>query len=337
MIKTSGPQKAAILLATLGPGISADVLRYCSEPEIEQVTGELLNLDDMSMVDSDVQGGIMDEAFELSKAAGGLPTSGGDYVWDMLAQMMGESSANDFIRRIQMGGQSGRPFSFMEGADTAQLAKFLESEHPQITAVIISHLKPRRAAEILSQLSPELQQELAERLLRMERVAPEVLSEVEDGLSKRLAPMLSRAGGGTEMGIDSLVDILKRASRGTEKNILEHLKADPELAEQVRKKMFVFEDLTLLDDTAVRRVMRDVDSRDLPLALRGVSMQIQQLIFRNMSSRAREMLQEEMAATGPQRLTDVEEAQQRIGEVVRQLAEAEEIVIARGEAAETLV
>lgn len=336
-MRISGPQKAAILLATLGPEASAEVLRYLPEQDIERVTAELLALDDLAAVDSETQGGVMNEAYELSMVQGGMPTSAQDYVWDLLAQVMGEASANEFLKRVRRGKTNDTPFSFMEGTDTAQLAKFLENEHPQITAVILSYLKPRHGAEILSHLNPDLQRELAERILQLDRVSPEVVREVEEGLSRKLSPMLSRADPGTEQGVDSLVAILKWVDRGTEKTILEYLKANPQLAEQVRQKMFVFEDLVMLDDRSVQRVLREVDPRDLPLALRGVSTQIRQLIFRNMSTRAREMLQEELDTMGPQRLSDVEKAQQQIVEVVRRLEEAEEIVIARGGLAEMLV
>jgi len=337
MMRVSGPQKAAILLATLGPEVSAEVLRYLPEQDIEQVTAELLTLDDLATIDSETQSGILDEAYELSMSPGGMPTSAQDYVWDVLAQVMGETSANEFLKRVRRGKVKGTPFSFMEGTDTAQLAKFLENEHPQITAVILSHLKPRHSAEILSHLNPDLQRELAERILQLDRVSPEVVREVEEGLSKKLSPMLSRAEPGTEQGIDSLVAILKWVDRGTEKTILEYLKANPQLAEQVRQKMFVFEDLVMLDDRSVQRVMREVNPKDLPLALRGVSTQIRQLIFRNMSTRARDMLKEELDTMGAQRLSDVEKAQQQIVEVVRRLEEAEEIVIARGGLSEMLV
>lgn len=334
---TSGPRKAAILLATLGSEISAQVLRYLTDREIEQVTAELLALDDLRSLDPEVQNEVLDEAYRMSMVEGGLPSSGLEYVWEVLAQVLGETGANELIKRIR-SGNTGVPFGFMEDTDPAQLAKFLEDEHPQTIALILSHLRPRHAAQILSHLSPELQRELAERIVLMEQTAPDVVQEVERGLTRKLSPMLSYTDYRTVRGVDSLVDILKLVNRSTEKTILEHLsETNPQLADQVRQKMFVFEDLVLLDDRSVQRVLREIDPKDLPLALKGAPAQIRDLIFRNMSTRARQMLQEELETMGPQRVTNVEKAQQRIVDVVRRLEEAEEIIVARGGVSEVVL
>lgn len=333
----SGPRKAAILMATLGADASAEVLRYCSEREIERVTSELLSLGDLRSVEPDLQNDVLDEAFRMAMVEGGLPSSSLDYVWEVLSKVLGDSGANELIKRIRRG-DTGIPFSFMRNTEPAQLVKFLEDEHPQTIALILPYLTPEHAAEILSELGPDMQQDVAERIVRMEQAAPEVVKEVEQGLADKLSPMLAYTGYEAARGIDSLVAIMKLVNRSTEKTVLEHLgDANPKMAEEIREKMFVFEDLTLLDDRSMQLVLREVDRKDLALALRGAPERINDLVFRNMSTRGRQMLQEEIEAMGPQRLSSVEQAQQRIVDVVRRMEEAEEIFIARGGAREAIV
>ena len=332
-----GPRKAAILLATLGSEASAEVLRYCTERQIEQVTAALQELGDLRTLDPEVQNEVLDEAYRMSMVEGGLPSSALDYVWEVLARVLGESGANEVIKRIRRG-DTGIPFSFLRNTEPIQLVKFLEDEHPQTVALVISYLPPELAAQILSELSPELQQEVAERIVVMEQAPLDVVKEVEQGLADKLSPVLQYTTFEAARGIDSLVAILKLVNRSTEKTILEHLgETNPQLADEIRSKMFVFEDLVLLDDRSVQLVLREVNRKDLALALRGAPAKIRELIFRNLSTRARQMLEEEIEAMGPQRLTVVEQAQQRIVQVVRQLEEADEIVIARGGAKEVVV
>lgn len=333
----SGPSKAAILLAALGSEASAEVLRQLTEREIEQVTSELMALGDLRSVDPGTQDEILNEAIRMSMVVGGLPSSSVDYVWEVLAQVLGEAGAGELIKRIRRG-DTGIPFSFMRNMEPAQLAKFLEEEHPQTIALILSYLTPQHAAQLMSALSPDMQRDLAERIVVMEQAAPDVVQEVEQGVVDKLSPMLQHTGYEAMRGIDSLVAILKLVSRSTEKTILEHLgETNPKLAEEVRGRMFVFEDLVLLDDRSVQLVLREVDRKDLSLALRGAPEKIRDLIFRNMSTRAQQMLQEEIDGMGPQRLTSVEEAQQRIVDVVRRMEESEEVIVARGGGKEVVV
>jgi flagellar motor switch protein FliG len=333
-----GPRKAAILLATLGAEASASVLKHCTEKEIERVTAELLALGDLRSMDHEVQNKILDEAMRLSMVEGGLPSSAFDYAWEILAEVLGEAGANELLKRLRSGESGGIPFSFMQNTEPAQLVKFMSDEHPQTIALILSYLSPERAADILSELSPDLQREIAERIVMMEQASPDVVREVEYGLAEKLSPMLADAKYESARGLDSLVAVLKSVSRSTEKTILEHLaETNPHLAEKIRQKMFVFEDLVLLDDRAIQKVLREVDKKDLTLALRGAPPKIRDLIFRNLSSRAREMLEDEIEAMGPQRLSDIEQAQQAIVNTVRDLEEAEEIVIAQQGGGEVVV
>ncbi len=333
----SGPRKAAALLMMIGTEASAAVLRHCGDKEIERLTQELINIGDITTIALQDQHAILDECVWLARVQGGAAGSGLDYTWQLLTQVLGEARANELIKRIRTG-DSGIPFDFMRGTDPGQLAEFLQEEHPQTVAVILSYLPPEQAAQILSRLRPELQRDLAERIVSMGQMAPDVVKDLERGLAAKLTPMLTNIQDEAAKGIDSLVAIMKSVDRGTEKTILEYLAThNPALAEQLRQKMFVFEDLVLLDDRSVQRVLREVDPKDLPLALKAAGYEVRDLIFRNLSTRARDMLKEELESMAPQRLSNVEKAQQRIVDVVRRLEDAEEILISRGGEKERIV
>jgi flagellar motor switch protein FliG len=221
-------------------------------------------------------------------------------------------------------------FVFAREAEPAQLAQFIGNEHPQTIALILSHLPPEQAAQTLVNIQPsEVRTEVAVRIAKMDRTPPEVVEQVEEVLRKKFSSVVSRdftSAGGTQF----LVNVLTSVDRGTEKSILDHLDAsNAELAEEVRKLMFVFEDLAKLDNRSIQRLLRDVDNKDLVLAMRGVSAELQEKIYRNLSTRAAQALREEMEVTGPVRLRQVEEAQQRIVAIVRRLEAAEEIVLQR--------
>lgn len=321
----------------IGTEASASVLRHCTDKEIERLTSELLTIGDITTISLEEQQAILDECIWLARVQGGVAGSGLDYIWDLLVNVLGEARANELIKRIRTG-DTGIPFEFMRNTDPGQLAKFLQEEHPQTIAVVLSYLPAEQAAQIMSRLRPELQRDLAERIVAMGQMAPDVIKEIEQGLAKKLSPVLMNIQDQSAKGIDSLVTIMKSVDRGTERTILEYLAVhNPALAEQVRQKMFVFEDLTLLDDRSVQRVLREVDPKDLPLALKTAGQEVRDLIFRNLSTRAREMLKEELESMAPQRLSAVEKAQQRIVDVVRRLEDSEEILIARGGEKERIV
>jgi len=325
-----GARKAAALLMMLGADVAAGVLRHCNDKQIEALTQELLGIGDVTSISLEEQKSILDECVWLARVQGGVAGSGLDYVWQLLTQVLGEVRANELIKRIRTG-DSGIPFDFLQGTDPDQLAESLQEEHAQTVAVILSYLPPKQAAQILSRLRSDLQRDVAERVVTLGQMVPEVIKEVERGLAEKLSPMLANVYGRGVRGVDSLIAIMKNVDRGTEKTILEYLSThNPALAEQVRQKMFVFEDLVLLDDRSVQRVLREIDPKDLPLALKGAGVEVRELIFRNLSTRAREMLNEELESMSPQRLSNIDKAQQRIVDVVRRLEEAEEIFIARG-------
>src|ERR687883_254584 len=290
-----GRQKAAALLIALGPEVSAEVLEEC---------------------------------YHMAVARDFITSGGADYAREMLVRALGKEKAQEVIERMAASRRPQR-FSFARDSDPAQLAQFIGSEHPQTIALILSHLQATQAAQTMTHLSPEVRTEVALRIATMDRTPPEVVDQVEEVLKRKLSTVISRdftSVGGTQF----LVNMLTTVDRGTEKQILEYLdSSNGDLAAEVRKLMFVFDDLVRLDDRSLQRVLREVDSKDLSLAMRGTSEELQERIFRNQSTRAAQALKEEMEIGGPVRLRQVEEAQQRIVNVVRRLEDSEEIVVQR--------
>ena len=323
-----GRTKAAALLIALGPDLSAQVLKHMPEAEIERLTYEVYSL---GSVAPDTRAHVMTEVFNTVKAEEYISIGGIEYATQMLEKALGAQKAHEIVGRITASTESV-PFSFLREVDPVMLLNFLQREHPQTIALVVSHLPPERAAEILQGLSPEMQAEVSVRIATMSRTVPDVVREVEGVLRKKLATMISPNREFTEVGgLDTLVGMLKQVDRGTEKTILDSLeRSDPRLADEIKKQMFVFDNITLLDDRSIQRVLREVDMKDLGLALKGTTDEVRERIFRNMSERAGQMLEEDMAAHGPVRLRQVEEAQGRIVSTIRKLDDAEEIVISRG-------
>ena len=242
----------------------------------------------------------------------------------------------EVMERILAGSQS-LPFDFIRNTDGMQLLNFIQNEHPQTIALVLSHINPLQAATILAGLAPELQADVSRRIATMGQISPEVIRQDESSLREKMSSLIvedvSSSG-----GVEYLVKVIQNVDRGTEKSILEQLdETAPELSDEIRKGMFLFEDVSEIDDRSIQRIMRDIDGKDTTLALRGASEELKDAFFRNMSSRAAEILREEMELSGPVRLRNVEEAQQRIVNVIRKLEEAEEIVISRGGEADQLV
>jgi flagellar motor switch protein FliG len=328
-----GREKAAILLVSLGSDVAARVYKNLDENTIEMLTMEIAGL---RKVSGSQREGVLREAQELLLAKEYMTQGGVDYAKQLLESALGPERAQDILRRITASLQV-RPFDFIRQTDPQQILTFIQNEHPQTISLIVSYMEPKQAAQVMSGLSPNLQVEVAKRIASMERVTPDVLREVERVLERKVSTVLSQdftiAG-----GIDSLVAIINNADRATERNIMERLEEeDPELAEEVKKRLFVFEDILGMDDRSLQRVLRDVDMKDVALALKGASEALRDKFFKNMSKRAAEMLKEDMEYMGPVRVRDVEEAQQRIVNVIRALEEAGEIVIARGGEEELIV
>ncbi|MFA0888245.1 MAG: flagellar motor switch protein FliG [Synergistales bacterium] len=321
-----GRRKAAILLVLLGPETAAQVYRHLDEATIEMLTLEIAAV---RRVDPAEREAVLAEVKELLMAKEFLGRGGVAYARELLEQAMGREKAEELLRKLTSSLQT-KPFDFLRASDPVQLFSFLQGEHPQMIALILSFLPSDRAATVLGGLPPESQADVALRIAKMDRVTPEVLRETERVLEKKMSAVMgadfSLAG-----GVDSVVQILNKSGRKTEKNILEILdEKDPELAEEIRKKLFTFEDILRIDDRSLQKALRDVDGKELALALKGVSDNLREKFYRNMSGRAVEMLKEEMELMGPVRLRDVEESQQKIVNRIRSLEESGEILFSGG-------
>lgn len=331
--RMSGKQKAAILLVSLGPELSASVFQHFREEEIEDLTFEIASL---GRIQPEVSDAVLEEFHKLMLARVYLEQGGIEYARELLEKALGPDKAQDIINRLTASLQV-RPFDFARKADPSQLLNFIQNEHPQTIALILAYLHPEQAGMILSSLPPDLQIDVAKRLATLDRTTPEVLREIEGALEERLSAFVvddyTSAG-----GIDAVVDVLGMVDRSTEKTIIDSLEEqEPELAEEIRKRMFVFEDIITLDDRSIQKVLREVDSKDLALALKTASEEVASRIYRNMSKRAAEMLKEDIDYLGPVRLRDVEETQQKIVAVIRRLEDTGEIIISRGGEDEVIV
>ncbi|MFO7151714.1 MAG: flagellar motor switch protein FliG [Bacillota bacterium] len=324
--KISGRQKAAIFMVALGPEVASNVYRYLKEEEIEQLTIDIASL---RKVKDEERRAVFEEFYQMMIANDYIAQGGIEYAKEILEKALGTQKAFEILNKLTSTLQV-RPFDFVRKADPSQLLNFIQNENPQTIALIMAYLQPEKAALLLSSLPPEKQVDIAKRIATMERVSPEVIMDVEKVLERQLSTVVvedyTNVG-----GIQAIVNILNGVDRSTEKNIIEALEMEnPELAEEIRKRMFVFEDILTLDNRSVQRVLREVDNQDLTLALKGASEEVKNKIFSNMSKRQAEMIKEDMQYLGPVRLRDVEEAQQRIVNVIRKLEEAGEIIISRG-------
>ena len=321
----TGRQKAAVFLVSLGSDVSSEVFKHLREDEIEQLTFEIARLDKIEPEDKDR---VLQEFQEMMMAQEFISQGGIDYARDILERALGTQKAIDIVNRLTSSLQV-RPFDFIRRTDPSHLLNFIQGEHPQTIALILAYLDSQKSALILAELPHNVQADVARRIAEMKRTSPDVLREVERVLERKLSTLASedftQAG-----GIDTVVEILNNVDRGTEKIIIEALEEeDPELAEEIKKRMFVFEDIVLLDDRSIQKVLREVDTQELAKALKGVDNEVQEKIFRNMSKRAASLLSEDMDFMGPIRLRDVEEAQQKIVNIIRKLEDAGEIVVAR--------
>lgn len=322
----TGLEKAAIFLISLGPELSSTVIKQLPQEDMERVTYQIANT---TLVDPAAKQQVMEEFWELYEARQYILQGGIKYAREILERAVGPARAAEIIKKL-IATSKIRPFNNIRKADPKQLVNFLYNEHPQTIALVLAYLEPEQASVVLSALPEEMQADVAKRIALMERASPETIRELEQILEQRLSSVMGQdfamAG-----GIKAVVDILNRVDRTTERTILESLEQDdPELADEIRKRMFVFEDIITLDDNSIRRVLREVDMKDLALALKTASEEVANRIYRNLSKRAAEMLREDIEYMGPTRLRDVEEAQQRIVQIIRRLDETGEIIIARG-------
>ncbi|MGM0499774.1 MAG: flagellar motor switch protein FliG [Bacillota bacterium] len=329
----TGKEKAAILLISLGPEVSSDVFKHLDDEEVEKLTLEIAN---QNKIDPGLKKQIQQEFIQLQQANDYINSGGINYAKKILEKSFGPDKTKRIINRLTATLQV-RPFDSIRKSDPSQLLNFIQGEHPQTIALILAYVNAEQASQVLSMLPTDVQSKVAKRIAVMDRISPEIIKEVEAVLEKKLSAVASNeyASAG---GIQAIVDVLNQVDRGTEKNILDKLEEDdPELVEEIKKRMFVFEDTVLLTDRAVQLVLRQVETHDLALALKTASEEVENIIKGNMSQRAAEMLEEDMEFMGPVRIREVEDAQQRIVNIIRELEESGEIVIARGGEGEVIV
>ncbi len=329
----SGIQKAAVLLISLGPEMSAKIFKHLKEDEIEDLTLEIANTRSVSPQTKDE---VLNEFYEICLAQQYIAEGGIGYAKELLEKALGVDKAQDVIGRLTASLQV-RPFEFVRKTDASQLLNFIQDEHPQTIALILSYLPSAQASQIIASLPLDKQADVAKRIAQMDRTSPDVIKEVEKILERKLASLVNQdytiVG-----GVDAIVEILNFVDRGTEKHIMENLEIEePELAEEIKRKMFVFEDILSLDDKTIQRVLRDVDNNDLGVALKAAAEEVQNVIFNNLSSRLATMIKEDMDFMGPVRMKDVEEAQQKIVNIIRKLEDSGEIIVARGGGDEIVV
>ncbi|NLY67688.1 MAG: flagellar motor switch protein FliG, partial [Tissierellia bacterium] len=313
----SGKEKAAIFLITIGPEKSAKIFKHLNEEEIEELTLQIAN---MKTVSSKEKEKILEDFYQLAVAQEYIAEGGINYAKEILEKALGKDMAIEIINRLTSSLQV-RPFEFIRKADPNQLLNYIENEHPQTIALILSYLRPNQAAHILANLPNEKQAEVVRRIAIMDRTSPDIIKEVEKVLETKFSGILAQDFTSTG-GIQSVVDILNSVDRGTEKNIMEQLdRMDTELSEEIRKRMFVFEDIVTLDNRSIQRIIREIDNSQWAIALKGASEEVKEVIFSNMSKRLVEMIKEDIEFMGPVRLRDIEDAQQNIVNVIRKLEE----------------
>jgi len=318
-----GKTKAAILLACLGPRVASGILATMNEEEVEQLT---LDLSSLGAIDSDVREAIIREFHEMMVANRYMTQGGIDYARNLLESAFGPERALEILTRLQSSLQE-IPFEFLKKADPGQVCSFIQDEHPQTIALITAHLDPAVAAVVIAGLTQETRSEVVRRIATMDRTAPEIVREVERVLERKMAAVFSQ-GFTFAGGVKDVAEILNRIERGAEKAIMADLEEkDPELADEIARLMFTFDDLIFVDDSGIQKALREIEQKDLALALKAANEEVTEKILKNMSERAREMIKEEMEFMGPVRMRNVEEAQQKIVAVVRRLEEAGELII----------
>jgi len=319
-------QKVAALLIVLGPTTASEVLKNLSDDDLlEQITLDIASLNKVPTV---VLNSILEEFKAIFQASNYLSSGGMDFAKELLEKAYGSEQAKKILDRLVVLMNSN-PFQFFNEADPGQLATSFQNENPQLIALIMAYLKPEHSAQVLNYLPPEVQAQVAVKIADMDTTNPEILSEIEKIVESKFSSVVvqdfSKAG-----GVESLANILNRADRATERNVIELLEVqNPQLAEEVRELMFVFEDIVNLEDRAIQRILREVDTKDLAMSLKGTKEDVKEKIFKNMSERAQAMLRDEMEYMGPVRAKEVQENQSKIVGVIRTLEVAGEIIVSR--------
>jgi flagellar motor switch protein FliG len=324
----NGLRKAAVLLVQMGREQSSKILSQMRDTEVEELTAEIVRLQN---VDPELAYSVVDEFHEMVTARRFAGEGGLGFAKDLLEASLGEERAALVMERLSAAVMNA-PFKFVAQADPRQVQSFLQDEHPQTIALVLAHLSAERATAIISGLVPALQADVAHRIAVMDRTSPDIIRQVEEQLERKLSGVLLQGDMSAEVGgLQPLVDIINRADRATERLILEGLEGrDPSLAEEVRSRMFMFEDIITLEDRAVQLVLRQVETPDLATALKGVRDDVRDKVMRNLSERASENLADEIEMLGPVRVRTIEESQAKIVQAIRVLEESGQIVVRRG-------
>jgi len=325
-------QKVALIIIAMGIQNAAQVLKNLNETEIEKITVEIAKLKD---IPAEILGEVIEEFYEMMIANQYIVQGGLDYAKKVLESAWGFKKAEEIIKKVEASTEVSA-FYLLQTVDDKQLLSFLQNEHPQTAALILANLKPQQAAAILSELPEESQSEIAYRLATMEKTSPELIEDIEGVLREQIGTVF---GGdlSTSGGAEAVAEILNSATRSAEKNILDRLRArDQKLSEEITSLMFLFEDIIKLSDSAIQRIVKEVDSKTLTLALKATSGELKEKIFKNMSERAADMLKDELSYLGPVRVRDVEMAQKQILDIIHNLEESGEIQISRSEEEEII-
>jgi flagellar motor switch protein FliG len=329
----TGPEKAAILMITLGLEISSTIFKFLRQDEVETIVLEIAKI---STVPIDKRDAVITEAYQRAIALKYINEGGIEYAKEILERSFGAGQADDMTNRLFAALKHGNPLELVKKTEPGQLLEFIREEHPQTIALILVYMAPEQAGIVLSQLEPELQADVAMRIAILQKTAPEVLEQLDELLGRRL--LVTGADFTKAGGVQSLASLMGFVDRETEKNILDGLtKRDPEIAEEVKNLLFVFEDIINLDDRAIQRILKEVEAKDLALALKTANDELLQRVYKNMSTRAASTLREDIEVLGPVRMREVGTAQQNIVDVIRTLEENGQIVISRGGKDERLV
>ncbi len=324
--KITGPQKAAAVIVALGTDTASKIYKYLQEDEVEQLTYEIAR---MTRVSQDDMEGILKDFYQLCLTQKVITDGGVEYARNVLEKAYGSQAATTLLDRVTKSLRS-KEFDFLRNADSKNLLTTIQNEHPQTIALILSYARPDQAAAVISELPPDKQVEVVQRIATMDRTPPDVIKIVENNLADKFSNVydvdFTQFG-----GVNYAANVMNNMDRTNEKTIFDELnRKDAELSEEIRKKMFVFEDIVTLDDMSIQRFLREVDSKDLVYALKGANKEVSDVIFKNMSTRSGETIRSDLEYTHNVRLRDVEDAQQRIVGVIRRLESEGELVIAKG-------
>lgn len=327
MSKLSGAQKAAVLMVTLGDDTAANIFKYLEEDEIQTISREIAIT---KHVQPEVAEEVMEEFHTMSQARSYISQGGIEYAKKLLIKSVGPEVARKIIDRLVKALESSAGFTSLERANPQQLSKFIQNEHPQTIALILAHLNASQAAELITSLPEALRSDVAMRMASLQEISPEVVRRISLILEQKLEALGSFA---TEAygGVRAVAELFNRMDRNTGRAVLEKIETEnPQLAASIRDLMFVFDDILLIDDTGIAEILKRADRKVLTIAMKGTSEELQNQFFRNMSTRAVELIKEEMEFMGPVKLKDVEKSQHEIVEIVRQLEEEGVISIGGG-------